>query len=454
MFSQETDAMEIEKSFKRLLIKDPFYGLFCLSLPKVITRKIPTLCVTQQGINCQLNINPDFWGQFNDDEQIALLKHELGHIALQHIFISDSFPDKKGFNIAADCEVNSNIENLPACACTAQKLSSKLGVHLENNMGTKAYYEALTGNRQQKANAQNPQSPCNGGQGGESEQDSPSSSSPSEAPESDEKEKKEPPSPPQQDKEEPKEEEPQKAPEQYPDEFKDDFEAVDDHSTWKDFQRLPEANRQLMQNNINSILKQTAEQVERSRGTIPGEFVSMIEKLREKKPPVFDWKSYFRRLLGSIYDINLRMTRRKESKRFEGNAGVQHKKKVSILVAVDTSGSVSDRELQEFFAEIDHVYNAGARVTIIECDTKINSITEYDGKTLPKIHGRGGTEFDPPVDYYLKNKKDYAALIYFTDGECTLPKNRPSGMVWVITPGGLHQDYPGKVIYIPNRNNN
>lgn len=390
MFSQETDVMEIEKSFKRLLIKDPFYGLFCLSLPKVVTRKIPTLCVTQQGINCQLNINPDFWGQFNDDEQIALLKHELGHIALQHIFLVDSFPDKKGFNIAADCEVNSNIENLPAGACTAQELSSKLGVHLENNMGTKAYYEALTGNRQQKANAQNPQSPCNGGQGGESEQDSPSSSSPSEAPESDEKEKKEPPSPPQQDSEKPKEEEPQKAPEQYPDELKDDFNPVDDHTTWKDFQRLPEANKQLMQNNINSILKQTAEQVERSRGTIPGEFVSLIEKLREKKPPVFDWKSYFRRMLGSIYDINLRMTRRKESKRFEGNAGVQHKKKVSILVAVDTSGSVSDRELQEFFAEIDHVYKAGARVTIIECDTKINSITEYDGKTLPKIHGRGG----------------------------------------------------------------
>lgn len=69
--------MEIEKAFKRLLIKSPFYGLFCLSLPKEITRKVDTLAVSKNGINCQLNINPDFWEQFTDDEQIALLEHEL-----------------------------------------------------------------------------------------------------------------------------------------------------------------------------------------------------------------------------------------------------------------------------------------------------------------------------------------------------------------------------------------
>lgn len=453
MFSQGINAMEVEKVFKRLLIKDPFYGLFCLSLPKVVTRKVPTLCVTQQGINCQLNINPDFWEQHTDDEQLALIKHELGHICLQHMFLYDSFQNKEVLNMAADCEVNSYIENLPAGACTASSISAKIGKPLENGMGTKNYYEAIISSQQQ-ANAQSPQNPCNGGQGGNSGQQSQSSSSPSDAGESGDKKKEEPPSPSQQDNEKPQKEEPKKAPEQYPDEFKDDFKAVDDHSTWKDFQRLPDANKQLIQNNINAILKQTAEQVEKSRGTIPGEFVSLIEKLREKKPPVFDWKSYFRRMLGSIYDINIRMTRRRESKRFEGAAGIQHKKKVSMLVAVDTSGSVSDRELQEFFAEIDHVYKAGARITLLECDTQINSITEYDGKTLPKIHGRGGTDFNEPVEYYLKNKKEYASLIYFTDGECPLPRKSPSGMVWVITPGGEHQDYPGKTVYMPPRNNN
>ena len=240
----------------------------------------------------------------------------------------------------------------------------------------------------------------------------------------------------------------------YPDIFGDELEIFDDHSSWDGFDDIPEATKQLMQNNINTILKNTAEQVEKMHGTIPGEFSEIIEKLRQKKPEVFNWKAYFRRLLGSIYDVNIRSTRRKVSKRFEEAAGIQHKKKVSILVAVDTSGSVSQKELQEFFSEIDYAYKAGARITILQCDTRINAIEDYDGKNIPEIKGRGGTDFNPPVDYYVKHKKEYASLIYFTDGEAPLPSKHPQGMVWVISSCGCHQDFPGKSIYIPREENN
>lgn len=404
--------MEIEKAFKKLLIKDPFYGLFCLSLPKVITKDIPTLCVERKGITCQLNINPDFWGQFNDDEQIALLEHELSHIALQHMLLVDSFSDHKAFNIAADAEVNSYIENLPKGAVRASDIEIATGIHLGNGAGTKTYYEALMKLAQQNGTNQDPNQPCNGGQGGEDDS---------------------------------KESE---GNDQYPDELSK-FAKLDEHSSWKGFDNLPDATKQLIENNINGTLKRTAEEIQKSRGTIPGGLQSIISKLLKKNPPIFDWKAYFRRMLGTIYDINLRTTRRKESKRFEGNAGIQHKKKVSILIAVDTSGSVSNKELQEFFCEIDHVYNAGARVTIIECDTRINSVIEYNGKNIPPINGRGGTDFNPPIDYYIKHKKDYEALIYFTDGYAPLPNQRPSGVVWVITSNGSQQDYPGKTLYIP-----
>ena len=429
--------MEIEKCFKRLLIKNPFYGLFCLSLPKEVTRKAPTLRVVKQGISCCLQINPDFWEEFNDDEQLALIQHELGHIALQHMFISDSFADPKLFNISADAEVNSYIENLPKDGVTARWIGQKIGKTLDNGLGTKKYYEEIQdflNKQQQQAQAQNPNKPCNGGQGGQSSQqnsqnspsnsqnptqNSPSSSSPSQATPDEGQENKNLPDPKQEEKtgtppspsqEKPQSQDPPKGQperecemeEQYPEEFSDAG-SYDDHSTWKDFKDVPEATKQLMQNNINAILKATAEEVEKSRGTIPGEFAEIIEKLREKKPEVFNWKAYFRRLLGSIYDVNIKSTRRKESKRFAGSAGIQHKKKVSILV----------------------------------------------GKNIPEIKGRGGTAFDPPVDYYVKHKKEYASLIFFTDGEAPLPKKKPQGMVWVISSCGYHQDYFGKVIYIP-----
>lgn len=73
----------------------------------------------------------------------------------------------------------------------------------------------------------------------------------------------------------------------------------------------------------------------------------------------------------------------------------------------------------------------------------------------PTLKGVGLlTEFDPPVDYYTEHKKEYATMIFFTDGEAPLPRKKPSGMVWVISSIGYHQDYPGKVIYIPKDNNN
>ena len=406
--------MEIEKAFKRLLVKNPFYGLFCLSLPKVIDTKIDTMCVRKRGINMELHINPDFWNEYTDDQQLAILQHELSHIALQHPFIASSFANAKLFNVAGDMEVNSYIENLPDDACTASKIG------LSNGLGTKKYYEALTKTPPPQQQQQKQQQ-----QGGS--------------------DKKEQNNQNNQDKQQNQKEQKQQGEdnnEQY-------GKPIDDHSTWKEFKDIPEATKQLMQNNINNILRNTAEQVERQRGTIPGEFKELIEKLREKRPEIFNWKQYFRRMLGSIYDVNIKSTRRKESKRFEGAAGIQHKKKVSILVAVDTSGSVSKKELEEFFSEIEYIYKAGARVTILECDTRINSIIEYDGKTIPEIKGRGGTDFNPPIDYYIKHIKDYASLIYFTDGYCSLPAKRPLGVVWVITSEGAHQEYPGKTIYIP-----
>ena len=428
--------MELEKALKRLLIKNPFYGLFCLSLPKRETKSIPTLAVAKKGINCELLVNPDFWAEHTDDEQIALLTHELSHIALQHMFISESFSNQRLFNICADFEVNSYIENLPSDAAVASK------VGLPNGKGTKWYYEEMTKQQQQQSQQNNQNSSTNASGGSDSNQMDNSSPGNNEANRNQGNGQNED-NKDTEDKEEPKGS-------QYPNGIPQNVKPIDDHSHFKDFKNIPEATQQLIQNNLNSILKNTAEQVEKMRGTIPANLVEKIEKLREKKPEIFNWKAYFRRMLGSIYDVNIKSTRRKQSKRFEGAAGIQHKKKVSILVAVDTSGSVATRELQEFFNEINYIYKAGARVTILQCDTQINSITEYDGKTIPEIHGRGGTDFNPPVEYYIKHKRDYASLIYFTDGECSLPHKSPSGMVWVITSNGYHQEYPGKTIYIPS----
>ena len=391
--------MKIERAYKRLLIENPFYGLFLLGLSKVINRSVETACVRKRGINCELVINPDYWETQDDTQQLNLLCHEVYHIVFQHMFLWDSFPNKDILGLATDCEVNSYLRNLDNSWVVPSIWN------LPKKQGTKFYYEEIL--KQDPPQQQQQQS--NGGGSGDSQDN------------------------------------------------KDGMpQTKDDHTQWgKDFQECSDAEKQLIQNQINQQIKTAAEQTIKMRGTIPSEMQEIVDELFKPKPRIFDWKSYFRRMLGSIYDINIKKTRRKESIRFPDSAGIKHKKKVSILVAVDTSGSVNDDELRDFFSEITYIYKIGARITILECDAKITANYEYTGKWTGKIHGRGGTDFQPVIDYYRKNMKDYAALVYFTDGECSIPDNVPRDTIWVITSEGDHtKTYPGRTLFIPSKNEN
>ena len=83
--------MKIEKAYKKLLIENPFYGLFLLGISKVIDKSTETACVRKRGINCELVINPEYWETQDDIQQLNLLNHEIHHIVFQHMFLWDSF---------------------------------------------------------------------------------------------------------------------------------------------------------------------------------------------------------------------------------------------------------------------------------------------------------------------------------------------------------------------------
>ena len=390
--------MKIERAYKKLLIENPFYGLFLLGLSKVVDKSVETACVRKRGINCELVINPDYWNSQDDVQQMNLLQHEVYHIVFQHMFLWDSFPNKDILGLATDCEVNSYLSNLDDSWVVPSLWN------LPEKKGTKFYYEEILKQVPPQQKHQQPGEDTRDSQGNDNGM-------------------------------------PQ---------------TKDDHSQWgKDFQECSEAEKQLIQNQIKGQIKTAAEQTIKMRGTIPAELQEIIDEILKVKPRIFDWKAYFRRMLGSIYDVNIKKTRRKESIRFPGAAGIKHKKKVSILVAIDTSGSVSDQELKDFFSEITYIYKAGARITILECDANISANYEYTGKWTGKVHGRGGTDFQPVIDYYRKNIKDYAALVYFTDGECIIPDNVPRDTIWVITSAGDHEkEYPGRTLFIPKENGN
>jgi predicted metal-dependent peptidase len=387
----------LARTSKELMLKEPFYGLLLLSLNKQWDKRVPTAGVSKNGVNFQLTINEDFWNSLSDNHKRGLLKHELLHIGFFHIQCQDEFPNKRVANIAMDIEINQYIdpEDLPEGGCTLESFAE---YNLPPKAGCREYYKLLMQAKEQEEQSgsggkiSDMAGMDDGGQHGSGT-------------------------------------------------------IVPDHGTWKDFEDLSEAEKKLLESQTAHILKEIADSVEKSRGTIPGEFKGILERLRHVEPPKFDWRSYVRRFAGGAKEVFTKKLRRKDNKRFEENPGLKIKNKRHLLVAIDTSGSVSDKEVKEFLNEIHHIHKTGSEVTILQCDTTIRSIEKYKPNEDITLHGRGGTDFDPVLEYYNENQRKYTCLFYLTDGECSTDVKPKGKMLWVIsTRGEINNGLPGPQI--------
>jgi len=399
------------KASKELMWKEPFYGFFLIMLNKIWNNKlVPTAGVSKNGINYQLTINEDFWMSLSENHRIGLLKHELLHIAYFHLSKFFEFSDRKLANIAMDMEINQYIDKdfLPDGGIDIDDYKD---LNLERKAGTRYYYEAL-----QKAKNKKDQTGTSGDENFDKLCDALDEGGDiiiiGNAPGNGEKEVN-----------------------------------IPNHGTWEEFDNLSEAEQKIMQKQLDRIIQEVAEQTEKKRGTIPGHINDYLIAINEIEPPKFDWKGYLRRFTGTSTKIFTKKIRRKENKRYSDNPGLKIKMKQHMLLGIDTSGSVSDNELQEFMNEIYHIYKTGVDITIIQCDTIIRSIEPYKGKFEMAFGGRGGTEFDPVLEYYNANLKKYTSLVYFTDGECDTSVKPKNPVLWVLSEqSNMNNSLPGKVI--------
>ena len=342
---------DVSRIGKQLIIKEPFYGIFLSTLNKITRTDLDTAGVSKSNINYQLAINPEFWDSLDsDNKKIGLLKHELLHIAFNHLLNRDSFPNHQLHNIAADIEINQYIESQYYPTDTILLPSTFPELNLPLKVGTKEYYELL-----QHAYNNNLSETLNN----------------------------------------------------LMDE--DDF-----HITWEEFESLSEADKKLIKAQIDHQIRNIAES-NRNQGFIPSELKDYIYNLFEITPPSYDWKAYFRRFFSSGIKVYTKKTRRKLNKRFIENPALKIKTKQNILLGIDTSGSVSEQDLIEFFNEIHHMHKSGVNITIAEGDADIHNVYEYKGKTPEFVSGRGGTNMNPFIEYFNQNKQ-YTNLIILTDG--------------------------------------
>jgi predicted metal-dependent peptidase len=427
-------ARSLSKISKELMLKEPYYGFFLIMLNKVWRKDIPTAGVSKHNINYQLAINENFWNRLTELHRMGLLKHELLHIAFGHLTMYFKFSDKKRANVAMDMEINQYIQQgwLPGDDMTGEDYKAlvdatkaRVTQALEDETMTKeealAEFDALPPRGVMFADYADQGWDAKAGCRYYYEK----------LTEAQDKKDKE-----------------GTTGSQALDDLLDNMENGDipDHSTWEEFEGMSDAEKKLIDKQVQKILKDAKEQTVKKRGTVPGEIEALIV-IDEITKAKFDWRGYLRRFTGTSTKIFTKKIRRKENRRYEDNPGLKIKMRQHMLLAIDTSGSVSDSELLEFMNEIHHIYKAGVDITIVQCDTSIRSIEPYKGKNDLKVHGRGGTEFDPVLDYYNANLKKYTSLVYFTDGECYTRVKPRSRVLWVLSERSeMNEDLPGQVI--------
>ena len=423
--------MDFEKICMLFTMQEPFYGIILSSLDRRPKPGMGTAGVGRSGNTFVLYYDPQWIESLPIDTALQVCRHECLHLAFNHFSLweedANCQHEQDVRNIAADIEVNSYIDKSKLDSKSRNEWIFADQFGWQEKEGTREYYSRLKQQereeQEQQAQAQQPTQPCNGGQGGQQGQSQSTAAAQGNTSgngatngtqaqsngSGNAKSKS----------------------------FLDELKPMDDHSMWPKCDTHEQA--ESIQQVIDTLLDFAAEECEKGRGEVPGEIAGRIEKIRKKPKPVADWKRYFRRYLGNEFTEFIRKSKKRESRRFPDAAGNRHRRKSHILVAIDTSGSVSMPEYREFFGQI-KTLTATADFHVVECDARIQHEYDFKGRPNEVLHGGGGTDFQPVVDLFNQDRRKYDALVYFTDGYCDIPKNTPKDTLWVISSEGDQKD--------------
>jgi len=216
---------------------------------------------------------------------------------------------------------------------------------------------------------------------------------------------------------------------------------TDDHSKWSGKGRgkaKPESEIRKIERSIKRRLAE-AYQYAKTRGKTPYGLERIIEDVLYPKLP---WRAilwnFITRHIVTDYTY-IRPSKKSVS------AGVYlpsvKRENLNLLVAIDTSGSISPKELNEFAAEIIGIARSfeHVRLHVVTCDAEIHDKFDLTEKTAHrllkmKVHGGGGTDFRPVFEY--AKGIDASALIYLTDGYGIFPNKETIKTIWVVSKGG------------------
>ena len=435
MTDETQSKFDLNVHMHRLLLDEPFFAALSRRMDKRSMTAIATagVRVTPEG-KLELVYNPKFFEKLSDEARKDVLKHEFYHIVFQHVtgnrFASfrDMTPEqRKRHNIAMDLSINCHLPNLPEGCCmpgvgmfaelppfkTAEWYLKNLPEGDGEGDGEGEGGGQGQGDGEGEGGGQGQGEGEGQGQGEGEGQGQGQGNGP----------------------------------------FEDGV--FDDHDGWGD---ADEQVKQIAEERVKDFIKEAAEEANKSSrgwGSVPADCRKEIMDAISNK---IDWKTVLRYFIKQSQKSNKRSTVRKINKRYPYmHPGKKATRQAKIAIAIDQSGSVSDRMLAAFFAELNGLAKL-AEFTVIPFDTRVDPEKNWVWKKGEKRRRQrtmyGGTCFNAPTKF-VNEQGGFDGLIVLTDLEAPKPVPCRVQRMWITTEYHANRPYfdpkPERLVSVPER---
>jgi predicted metal-dependent peptidase len=186
--------------------------------------------------------------------------------------------------------------------------------------------------------------------------------------------------------------------------------------------KLSAEERQQIKDEIKEAMLAAAAADADGAGNLPAGVRRILKDLTE---PQMNWRELLRMQLESTIKSDYTWMRASR-KGWDMDAvmpGMKQEPMIDIAVALDASGSISGKMLNDFMSEIQGIMDSfpAYRIHVITFDTEAYNPAQYDSDNLDSIcdyevTGGGGTDFDCIFEYLKREEIEPKRLVVFTDG--------------------------------------
>ena len=456
--ANESQALdEISRAAFALLLKEPFYAHILAGMPREASDTVKTTGTAWDGQQVRLRVNPEFFvGGLTATQRTGVLKHEILHVAFRHVF-RGADRDAQVFSVAADLVVNQLVKPYPL-PDGYPTLADFPDLRLEPDKSVEDYYGVLMKLLREMRQA---------GFGGDKPLEGPAGDEDAEGDDGDRQAASGNQSGGSRSKGKPGKGGKGKAwggdTGAVPDwaghtsapksaaalaKFFGEESSRGDDSGWHDGNDGVSAAGRYAVGNL--LLRARERMPPHQWGTMPAALISELELILAERHPKVDWKRMVRIFCASSGRSRIRHTIKRISKRYGTRPGIKVQRLQRLAVVIDTSGSITQRDVEEFFVEVHAVWKTGASVVVIECDAAVHRTYDYRGKTPTSVKGGGDNDCDPAF-HWIRRNGPFDGCLFITDGYVPTPTVRPNcKLLWVISEGGSSEVLPfGPTVRIP-----